>query len=452
MITNLHLKLASSPGQPCLSIDTPPSVTIFVGPNNAGKSQALRELFAFCQSGQANQAAFIVDKLTFAAGDPEIVRAEFEAALVPIKLEENVPPKYSRLGLGGEIVQVVKENYFRARNEPNENSASFAQWYLRYFTLNLDGPSRIGLVNPQARGDLKRPATPLARLLCDNPKRESLRAILYDAFQMYFALDAQAGDQLSIRFGMAPPPDERSFNDEAIDYMRKARGMEAVSDGVKAFTGILLQVSVGSPKVIIIDEPEAFLHPSLALKLGKELAKAAALENKHVFAATHSPQFIMGAILSGAKVNIVRLTYQDGVGAARLLSSSELATLMQDTLLRSVGVLSGLFYDHVIVGEADADRAFYQEINERLLAANDPRGIHHALFLNAVGKDTISRIIEPLRRLGIPAAAIVDIDIFNQGGDPWTRHLRACAVPEKEHQPYGARRSLAHTALSSADT
>jgi hypothetical protein len=53
-------------------------------------------------------------------------------------------------------------------------------------------------------------------------------------------------------------------------------------------------------------------------------------------------------------------------------------------MLRSVGVLEGLFYNYVIVGEADADRAFYQEINERLPAA-------------------IPKIIEPLRKLGIPS-------------------------------------------------
>jgi hypothetical protein len=113
----------------------------------------------------------------------------------------------------------------------------------------------------------------------------------------------------------------------------------------------------------------------------------------------------MGAILSGANVIIIRLTYEAGIGTARLLPSGEIARLMQDPLLRSVGVLSGLLYNYVIVGEANADRAFYQEINERLLDANDSRGIPHTLFLNADSKQTIPRIIDPLRKLGIPAAS-----------------------------------------------
>jgi len=275
-----------------------------------------------------------------------------------------------------------------------------------------------------------------------------LRKTIYDAIHLYLAIDMSKGDQLLIRFGLTEPPDERTVHDATLDYMRSARDINAVSDGVKAYTGILLQLYAGDPKIITIDEPEAFLHPSLALNLGKELAKAAAAEGKRVFAATHSPQFLMGAILSGAKVNIIRLTYEEGIGTARLLSSTELTRLMQDPLLRSVGVLSGLFYNHVIVGEANADRAFYQEINERLLAANDSRGIPHTLFLNADNnKQTIPKIIEPLRKLGIPAASIVDIDILKDGGQEWTRHLMACNIPSGEHQPYGTRRASVLKAL-----
>ena len=48
--------------------------------------------------------------------------------------------------------------------------------------------------------------------------------------------------------------------------------------------------------------------------------------------------------------------------------------------------MSGLFYNHVIVTEADADRAFYQEINNRLCRFTEDRGISNALFLNANGR------------------------------------------------------------------
>src|SRR5260370_23066181 len=84
---------------------------------------------------------------------------------------------------------------------------------------------------------------------------------------------------------------------------------------------------------------------------------------------------------------------------------------MRNPLLRSTGVLGGLFYESVIVTESDADRAFYQEINERLLRFQPERGLNNALFLNAQNKQTVPTILAPLRQLGIPAAGIVDVDV-----------------------------------------
>lgn len=312
---------------------------------------------------------------------------------------------------------------------------------MRYHTLILDGFNRINLVNHQTRGDLKTPVSPLAKLLVNDTVRERLRQTIYEATNLYFAIDMSEGDALHIRYGDTPPPNERTVEDATLEYMRNAKSISNVSDGIKAYTGILLQLYAGNPEIIIIDEPEAFLHPSLARRLGKEIANAAATESKHVFVSTHSADFLMGAILSGAKVNIIRLTYENNVGTARLLPSEELTRLMQDPMLRSVGILSGLFYNHVIIGEADADRAFYQEINERLLSNSDMRGIPHTLFLNGNGKHTIPKLIEPLRKLGIPAAAIVDIDIVCEGGQNWTSHLTACNIPTSEHQSFGTRRA-----------
>ncbi len=148
----------------------------------------------------------------------------------------------------------------------------------------------------------------------------------------------------------------------------------------------------------------------------------------------------MGAVTAGAKINIIRVTYDGKVGTARLLPNDELKKLMQDPMLRSVGVLSGLFFNNVIVGEGDTDRAFYQEINERLNEAGDARGIADALFLNAQNKQTIPKIIKPLRNLGIPATGIVDIDVVKDGGIEWTRFLEAMKIPEGDHASWQLRR------------
>lgn len=316
----------------------------------------------------------------------------------------------------------------------------YYRFYAHRYFLELDGPSRIGLIEPQQGGDLKNPVGSFAKLFTDDEKRESFRNLIYNAIGFYPALDATDSGKLHIRYSKNPPFNERSLSDANIEYMRDALSIGEVSDGVKAFTGILLQLHIGEPKVITIDEPEAFLHPSLAFSLGKEIASGAIKQHKHIFVSTHSARFLMGAISSGAKVNIVRLTYDGENGTARLLKNDDLIKMMRDPLLRSVGVIEGLFYNYVVVGEANADRAFYNEVNDRLIAKADNRGVLHTLFLNADNKQTIPRIISPLRKLGIPTAGIVDIDFFKEGGEEHTRHLSAIGIPEQEHSSYADRR------------
>ena len=74
----------------------------------------------------------------------------------------------------------------------------------------------------------------------------------------------------------------------------------------------------------------------------------------------------------------------------------------------------------------DTDRAFYQEVNDRLAHFNSG-GAPDTLFLNAQNKQTIRRVLGPLRQFGIPAAAVVDLDIDKNGG--FSELLRAAWLP-----------------------
>ena len=217
--------------------------------------------------------------------------------------------------------------------------------------------------------------------------------------------------------------------------------IEQASDGVKAFAGMITEIIAGDPALLFIDEPEAFLHPSLSFNLGKEIAQASSGSEKRLFVSTHSPQFVMGCIQSGAPVNIVRLTYRDGVATARILPNNDILKLMRNPLLRSTGVMSGLFYEFVVVTESDTDRAFYQEINERLLRYMPELGIPNCLFLNAQNKQTVQTLIKPLRELGIPAAAIVDVDVLKDGGGVWSSFLEGGFIPGIERNALATHRA-----------
>ena len=444
MIQNINLKFGSAPNLEHASIAATP-VTVFVGPNNSGKSKILEEVFQFCNSGQKNVNSLILEDIEFESFGAAIASQEVEAITLKPNMGEAVPPGHVIVGKKQFRDQVPKQQLLLALQNPNANTNQFCLWYLKSNITILDGKSRINLVNEQNAGDFQQsPQTSFQTLFRNDKKREEVRGIIYDAFGVHFTIDPTKLGQLRLKLSPVKPKnnmEECGIHQEAIQFQSKALDISAASDGVKAFTGMITEIIAGDPKILLIDEPEAFLHPSLSHKLGKEIATATAGTNKRIFVSTHSSNFVMGCIQSGVPVNIVRLTYKHKIATARILPKNDVLKLMRDPLLRSTGVLEGLFYENVVVTEGDTDRAFYQEINERLLQFKPAWGIPNCLFLNAQNKQTIRKIIKPLRELGIPAAGIVDIDVLKEGGQVWTSFLKSGFVPDVSHSPLSEQRN-----------
>ncbi len=450
MISSFKFKFGRVPGLSGESIHATP-VTVFVGPNNSGKSRVLSEIERFCRSGHKDGNFAILEEMSFTGLDAEHTQQAIERIRQQPNPGESWDINSVLVGSRYGRVQVPFSELTRHIQRPNENPAAFCQWFLSHNTLILNGRSRIELVNEQMAGDLQRtPHNSLQVLFQDDVKRLEVRRMVYEAFGTYFVIDPTHIGNLRIRLSNRPPRDhqeERGIHTEAVQFHGSAQPIEQASDGVKAFTGILTEVMAGDPSVILIDEPEAFLHPSLASKLAFEVSRAALTADKRVLVSTHSPSFVMGCIQSGAPVNIVRLTYRDTVATARVLPSDEILELMRHPLLRSTGVLSGLFYEFVVVTESDADRAFYQEINERLLQFKPEWGIPNCLFINAQNKQTVQTIIKPLRKLGIPAVGIVDVDVLKEGGANWGNLLTSANIPNLSHGSFATMRAAVKAAM-----
>jgi ABC-type cobalamin/Fe3+-siderophores transport system ATPase subunit len=424
---------------------------VFVGPNNSGKSKALEEIEAYSISGQRNANNVILEDMTFLGLSRESAENAVSTLATQPNPNESIPLESVVIASRRGRYHVNREQLTSSIQNPQNNLGNFTGWFLNHFTLKLDGSSRIGLINQQPAGDLQAPThTSLQVLFRNNQKRAEVRRIIEEAFGNYFVVDPTRMGTLRIRLSKRAPVnemEERGIHQEAVDFHGTATPIENASDGVKAFVGIIIELIAGDPKILLIDEPEAFLHPALASKLGYEISRASVQSDKRVFASTHSPTFVMGCIQSGAPVNIVRLTYRDDVATARLLPSNEILEMMRNPLLRSTNVLNGLFYEFVIVTESDADRAFYQEANERLLRFKPEWGIPNCLFLNAQNKQTIHTILRPLRKLGIPAAGIVDVDVLKEGGIVWSNQLDGINVPQITRGAMAATRSAVKAAM-----
>lgn len=435
MIKNIKLKFGRAQGLEPQTIETMP-ITVFVGPNNSGKSKILSEIQQFCSSGNRNTNNLLIDSIELHGISDDQIDIKLEQVKLKPNIGDTVHLNHIFVGKGQTRHQVPEQQFINSLKNPNAQSTEVCQWYLSYNTLILNGANRINLVNEQGAGNLQEPPHSSFQVLFrDDVKRKELRRIIYDAFNQYLVVDPTNLGRLNLRLSKNAPKDdieERGIHSEAVEFHANAMPIAHASDGVKAFTGMVTEMVAGDPSVLLIDEPEAFLHPSLSFKLGKEVSGIMSESHKRLFVSTHSPNFVMGCIQSGAPVNIVRLTYRNDLATARILPNEDILKLMRNPLLRSTGVLSGLFYEFVIVTESDADRAFYQEINDRLLKYSSGKGIPNCLFLHAQNKQTVKTIIKPLRELGIPVAGIVDIDVLKEGGSVWTSFLDSGSIPELE--------------------
>lgn len=250
-------------------------ITVFVGPNNSGKSLVLREIEQLFNVHPFPSGLHIVT-------DYEIewpTRASVSSILDKIKKRQprTVPADQVVLGRihpseGRQTVQIA-ESKLLSRVDQQSDKNWFATQYLRWGVLRLDGRSRFNLTNDQSGGDLTaEPINILAHLFQDDSARKKVRDLVLDAFGLYFVVDPTNLGSLRIKLSADKPArDEQSLNAAARQYYSKATYIKEASDGVQAFTGIVTAVLSGEYHTVLIDEPEAFLHPPLLENWGRTL-------------------------------------------------------------------------------------------------------------------------------------------------------------------------------------
>lgn len=327
--------------------------------------------------------------------------------------------------------------------------------YRKHFVL-LDGKARLELAHRESTESLRgTPQGTIMRLWHTPRDLERLRELVFDAFDQHLCVDIMDLRSVQLVLSARPPPPgiEHRLDTEARRFFADAQPLDDFSDGVRTYIGLHAELLAQDRRYIMIDEPEAFLHPPLARRLGYNLCTLAAERSSCVFAATHSPDFLMGCIESGVGVNIVRLGYRNGIASAHLLPREELETMMVDPLLRSTGILGALFHQAAIVVEGDSDRTFYSEVNERLRlheSKTHPAVMRDCVFLNAQGKHTVSRVLAALRRLGVLFCGIVDLDLLKNKGE-CKKLLEATGATEAVAESIGTTRGSIQRSISDLD-
>lgn len=381
----------------------PGEIVVFVGPNNAGKSVTLKEIFSFVKDLELDRKIIKEVKYTKTGTNEQLEKLMSEVATK----EKKYGDSFYFTGNGFEFPEYRMADW----KTPGIGIKDLAPVFLKL----LGTEERLQAVKPPDSINLnKEKAThPIHTLQKDDAKEAAFSSFFRQAFGQDLIVHRNNGKTVPLYAGQRPPIPANGDR-LSMEYLLALEALDLLheqGDGMKGFVGVLLNVIISHQQVFLVDEPEAFLHPPQARLLGKMLANHLPA-GRQLFISTHSEDFLKGLINEKtSNVKVVRITRDESINRVCKLDSSQIAEIWKDPTLRHSNVLSGLFHSKVVVCEADGDCRFYSSI----LAANAElagQTYSDTLFLNAGGKHKIHIIANALVKMNVEVHAIVDFDIF----------------------------------------
>lgn len=397
-------------------------VTAIVGPNNSGKTLLLNELVQCLTTGPRRDSLVVSDVDLEWRGNADGI-VDWIGERFPWRDPGTYPQGYinerSALLSNGSVITESGVRQSRGRANP---LGVLAPLYVHHFNaqnrleMQMDG----GAYNPFVQA----PSEPIQHLFANRTLSSKLSAAMERAFGEQLTVNRYAGNQITLHVGSveaaetAPPPTEQYMTEIASLPRLSAQG-----DGVRAFLGILLTITTGSYSLIVIDEPEAFLHPPQARLLGSVLAELHARDTQ-VVVATHSEDIVKGITSATGRdavdTTIVRLTRNRQVNYVAQVPTEEIRTLYQDPLLRYSSVLGGLFYAAVLVCESESDCTYYRAVLDHLVESaegGDGSPYVDVQLTHCGGKARVAKAVRALRSARVPVVSIVDFDILQNDNE-----------------------------------
>lgn len=377
-------------------------VIVFVGPNNAGKSAALREL----QEWIAKPYPSVVVKSATVrkVGDSAALLTHLERTA----LRHGSPTDYAYAGIGFNIHTSHATYFDRA-----DRSA-----VAPFFTVRVSTEDRLTGSNAPKSIELhEAPPTHPIHLLQTDPDLETrLSGYFSRAFGKDLIVFNHGGAKAPLRVGKRPTlePGEREHSASFIARLKADTvPLQEQGDGMRSFATVVLHVlATGSRSVQFLDEPEAFLHPPQARLLGELIAREREGEAQ-LFIATHSTDILEGLMSAGIeRLRIVRIRREGDVNRVTELSQEHLKDVANSALTRFSRVFEGIFFAHVVIAESDSDCLFYNAVlqTDAVSSGQTP----DVLFIHASGKHRMSVLAKTLRALDVPVSVIADIDLLRE--------------------------------------
>jgi energy-coupling factor transporter ATP-binding protein EcfA2 len=376
---------------------------LIVGPNNVGKSEVLRALHG--KAAEPNTPSPVVESASWVRiGTAE----QLESWLIRTsKVQGNTPQRNFRR-LGGQMHEHIVRNIWSNEAQPLSPAAHIFIAYAR-----TEG--RIHESNPPQQLGLQDPVShPLHNILFDDALELKLSERFQAAFGKELVLNWRAGQMLPLHVGARPVRTAESdrVSNAYVEHVVSLPRLDAQGDGMRSFTTLLLYVLATDAPLLFIDEPEAFLHPPQA-RLSGELLGTSQMIGRQTLVATHSSDFIRGALTKNPAGRVVRLTRAQDRTSVHVVPSEAVRNLWSDPLLRYSNALDGLFHEAVVICEGDADCRFYEALLHSVETA-EGRTPPDFLFTFTSGKSRMGTLKQALKSAGIRTIAICDFDVLRE--------------------------------------
>ena len=384
----------------------PRRINVFVGANNCGKTQLLKDMLSFI-TGKVGET-LILDELDVTYPETwEDIETAYNMRIIDSnqsKMIKHISPTLDTDPSGPSGLSLEQSIKYWLEKDKRQFRAATGAGLITY--LNTDNRLRMAMSRPVQQDLQNRGAKNVleALYISGADSTEMVRQCIKKIFDKDILLSPFNLGTLEYKIGT----DFSSIShnpQEAFKQLSPFPLLDTQGDGMRSVLGIVSAIVSVKKPIILLDEPEAFLHPPQALQLG-EIISGLVESCQQIFIATHSADFLRGLLSSTRDAVIVHLERLADVTKARVLDSDTLNQIVTDPLLSSSRVLDGMFYKGIVATEADADAVFYHRLFQKIGAADE---MH---FVNAHNKQTLKKIIGPYQKLGIKCAMIADADVI----------------------------------------
>lgn len=383
------------------SVDLLPSdIVVFVGPNNMGKSQSLRDIFHAVSGDHGN---VVVKGVEIEYHNKNDLKEEIKRLSLTISNGESLYYSGYQYNIFSSFI-----DRFGEERLVNDNIKKFLVSMVRT-EERLTTSSPKTMVNPgQAR------EFPL-QYITDPENRTTMSDIFEKIFSKKIYCEDRGSTMLTLHMGDEIIFDQTGMKPQQVsdELYRKIEALPKVheqGDGIRSLAGLLLNMMMPNYTVFLLDEPEAFLHPPQARVLGENLQSL--LGGRQAFISTHSIELIKGLLVADAgRVKIIRLVRDGDVNTVHYLHPDELNAIWKDPIMRHSNLLDGLFYHHIVLCESDSDCQLYATMLSHI---KERQGTYaDTLFTLCNGKGRMKPLSKTLKSLGIDYRIVPDIDFFN---------------------------------------